>query len=106
MLGLKQGSRTILMVRDGLCGDRGFIRLFWFHAAKRNQARPWKDLARNKQYVIGFSHFRSAGRWPTGLRPASLAFCVDDIDAAAAHLEARVRCEAIRVVHAKTFRVL
>lgn len=59
-----------------------------------------RDLALNGQYVIELSLFRSrrSASRPEACGLRHLAFSVDDIDAAVAHLESHnVKCEAIRV---------
>ena len=105
MLNLRQIHHIAIIASDYArskafyCDVLGFTLL----AEDYREARDsWKgDLALNGQYVIELFSFPAPPARPSrpeacGLR--HLAFAVEDIDAAVAHLEAHgVHCEAIRI---------
>lgn len=105
MLGLKQVHHIAIIATDYAkskafyCDTLGFTLQSEFYREERDS---WKgDLALNGQYVIELFSFPFPPARPSrpeacGLR--HLAFSVDDLDAAVAHLQAHdVTCEAIRV---------
>ena len=105
MLSLKKIHHIAIIAQDYhqskafYCDILGFSLQGEFYRAERDS---WKgDLALNGEYVIELFSFPFPPRRPSrpeacGLR--HLAFSVDDIDAAVAHLEKNgVACEAIRV---------
>ena len=104
MLGLKRVHHIAIIATDYArskafyCDILGFTLQSEFYRAERDS---WKgDLALNGEYVIELFSFPFPPARPSrpeacGLR--HLAFSVDDIDAAVAHLTAHgVECEAIR----------
>ena len=105
MLGLKQVHHIAIIATDYAasksfyCDILGFTLLSEAYRAERDS---WKgDLALNGQYVIELFSFPFPTARPghpeaCGLR--HLAFSVDNLDNAVAHLEANhVNCEAIRI---------
>lgn len=105
MLNLRQIHHIAIIASDYArskafyCDVLGFTLMGEFYREARDS---WKgDLALNGQYTIELFSFPAPPARPSrpeacGLR--HLAFSVDDIDAAVAHLEARgVSCEAIRI---------
>jgi glyoxylase I family protein len=104
MLGLKRVHHIAIIATDYArskafyCDILGFTLQSEFYRAERDS---WKgDLALNGEYVIELFSFPFPPARPSrpeacGLR--HLAFSVDDIDAAVAHLEAHGVAEAIRV---------
>ena len=105
MLNLKQIHHIAIIASDYArskafyCDVLGFTLLAEYYREARDS---WKgDLALNGQYVIELFSFPEPPARPTrpeacGLR--HLAFSVDNIDAAVAHLDAcGVQCEAIRL---------
>ncbi|WP_371332843.1 VOC family protein [Klebsiella quasipneumoniae] len=105
MLGLKRVHHIAIIATDYArskafyCDTLGFTLQSEFYRGERDS---WKgDLALNGEYVIELFSFPFPPARPSrpeacGLR--HLAFSVDDIDAAVAHLTAHgVECEAIRV---------
>ncbi len=93
MLGLKQVHHIAIIATDyamskAFCDILGFTLQSEVYREARDS---WKgDLALNGQYVIELSHFRSrrSASRPEACGLRHLAFSVDDIDAAVAHLEA------------------
>ena len=91
MLGLKRVHHIAIIATNYAqskafyCDILGFTLQSEFYREERDS---WKgDLALNGEYVIELFSF-----------PRHLAFSVDDIDAAVAHLEAHgVACEGIRI---------
>lgn len=105
MLGLKQIHHIAIIATDYekskafYCDILGFTLLSEVYREARDS---WKgDLALNGQYVIELFSFPFPPARPSrpeacGLR--HLAFSVEDVDQAAAHLESRgVKCEAVRI---------
>jgi glyoxylase I family protein len=105
MLGIKQVHHIAIIAsryqvsKDFYCDILGFTLIGEVYREARDS---WKgDLALNGQYTIELFSFPFPPSRPTqpescGLR--HLAFSVDDIDAAKAHLESKgVICEDIRI---------
>lgn len=105
MLGIKQVHHIAIIAsryqvsKDFYCDILGFTLIGEVYREARDS---WKgDLALNGQYTIELFSFPFPPSRPTqpescGLR--HLAFTVDDIDAAKAHLESKgVICEDIRI---------
>jgi glyoxylase I family protein len=105
MLGLKRVHHIAIIATDYAkskafyCDILGFTLQSEFYREERDS---WKgDLALNGEYVIELFSFPFPPARPSrpeacGLR--HLAFSVDDIDAAVAHLEAHgVACEGVRI---------
>ncbi len=105
MLGLKQVHHIAIIATDYAVSKAFYCDILGFTLQSevyREARDSWKgDLALNGQYVIELFSFPFPPARPSrpeacGLR--HLAFSVDDIDAAVAHLESHnVKCEAIRV---------
>lgn len=105
MLGLKQVHHIAIIATDYAMSKAFYCDILGFTLQSevyREARDSWKgDLALNGQYVIELFSFPFPPERPSrpeacGLR--HLAFSVDDIDAAVAHLESHnVKCEAIRV---------
>ncbi len=105
MLGLKQVHHIAIIASDYQASKQFYCGILGFTLqgeAYREERDSWKgDLALNGQYVIELFSFPSPPARPShpeacGLR--HLAFSVDDLDQAVAHLEQHgVRCEAIRI---------
>ncbi len=105
MLGLKQVHHIAIIATDYAVSKAFYCDILGFTLQSevyREARDSWKgDLALNGQYVIELFSFPFPPERPSrpeacGLR--HLAFSVDDIDAAVAHLESHnVKCEAIRV---------
>lgn len=105
MLGLKQVHHIAIIATDYAVSKAFYCDILGFTLQSevyREARDSWKgDLALNGQYVIELFSFPFPPERPSrpeacGLR--HLAFSVDDIDAAVAHLESHnVKCETIRV---------
>jgi glyoxylase I family protein len=105
MLGLKQVHHIAIIASDYAVSKAFYCNTLGFtlqSEAYREERDSWKgDLSLNGQYVIELFSFPFPPARPSrpeacGLR--HLAFSVDDIDRAVAHLEAKgVKCEAIRI---------
>ncbi|EHK0947265.1 VOC family protein [Citrobacter farmeri] len=105
MLGLKQVHHIAIIATDYAASKSFYCDILGFtlmSEAYREERDSWKgDLALNGQYVIELFSFPFPPARPgrpeaCGLR--HLAFSVDDLDNAVAHLEANhVSCEAIRI---------
>ncbi|HGX3768139.1 TPA: VOC family protein [Escherichia coli] len=105
MQGLKQVHHIAIIATDYAVSKAFYCDILGFTLQSevyREARDSWKgDLALNGQYVIELFSFPFPPERPSrpeacGLR--HLAFSVDDIDAAVAHLESHnVKCETIRV---------
>jgi len=105
MLGLKQVHHIAIIASDYTRSKAFYCDILGFSLqseAYRAERDSWKgDLALNGQYVIELFSFPFPPARPShpeacGLR--HLAFSVDDVEAAIAHLEAHnVTCEPVRV---------
>lgn len=105
MLGLKQVHHIAIIATDYAASKTFYCDVLGFtllSEAYREECDSWKgDLALNGQYVIELFSFPFPPARPSrpeacGLR--HLAFSVEDVDKAVAHLEANnVKCESVRV---------
>ena len=105
MLGLKQVHHIAIIATDYAASKTFYCDVLGFtllSEAYREERDSWKgDLALNGQYVIELFSFPFPPLRPSrpeacGLR--HLAFSVEDVDKAVAHLEANnVKCEPVRV---------
>jgi len=105
MLGLKQVHHIAIIASDYPISKHFYCDILGFTLqaeAYREERDSWKgDLALNGQYVIELFSFPLPPARPSrpeacGLR--HLAFSVDDIDSAIAHLEKHgVKCEPVRI---------
>lgn len=112
MLGLKQVHHIAIIATDYAVSKAFYCDILGFTLQSevyREARDSWKgDLALNGQYVIELFSFPFPPERPSrpeacGLR--HLAFSVDDIDAAVAHLESHnVKCETIRVDRSSSSR--
>ncbi|WP_435947241.1 VOC family protein [Dryocola sp. BD586] len=105
MLGLKQVHHIAIIASDYQASKQFYCNILGFTLqaeAYREERDSWKgDLALNGRYVIELFSFPFPPARPSrpeacGLR--HLAFSVDDLDRAVAHLEKHgVACEPIRI---------
>lgn len=105
MLGIKQIHHIAIIATDYVRSKAFYCDILGFTLqgeVYREERDSWKgDLALNGQYVIELFSFPfppARPGWPEACGLRHLAFSVENVDNAIAHLESQgVKCEAVRI---------